>query len=70
MLLGRWSSDAFLCCIRKVVQEFSNSVSSMMIEKERFFTISDSMDITAPSCTGSRNNIGADFNLVLTSNMQ
>jgi len=36
MLLGRWSSDAFLPYIRKEVQEFSNSVSSKMIISENF----------------------------------
>ncbi len=61
MLLGRWSSDAFLRYIRKEVQEFSNSVSSMMIEKDRFFTISDSMGSLTPHRHGSRKNNGADF---------
>jgi hypothetical protein len=39
MLLGHWSSDAFLRCIRKQVKKFSNVVSSKMIAKESFFTI-------------------------------
>jgi hypothetical protein len=33
MLLGRWSSDAFLRYIRKQVTEFSNNVSRKMIEQ-------------------------------------
>jgi hypothetical protein len=39
MLLGRWSSDAFLRYIRKQVQEFSKGVSNQMITNEDFFTI-------------------------------
>ena len=39
MLLGRWSSDAFLLYIRKQVQEFSKNISNKMISNERFFTI-------------------------------
>jgi hypothetical protein len=39
MLLGRWSSDAFLRYIRKQVKEFSNGISTKMITKEHFFTI-------------------------------
>ncbi len=39
MLLGRWSSDAFLRYIRKQVKEFSNGVSSKMIQNESFFTM-------------------------------
>jgi hypothetical protein len=42
MLLGRWSSDAFLRYIRKQVKEFSNGISSKMIQLEHFFTIPSS----------------------------
>jgi hypothetical protein len=34
MLLGRWASEAFLCYIRKQVQEFSSGVSKKMIANE------------------------------------
>jgi len=45
MLLGRWSSDAFLRYIQKQVKEFSNRISSKMIQNEHFFTIpSSSLD--------------------------
>jgi hypothetical protein len=37
MLLGRWSSDAFLRYIRKQVKEFSNGISSKMIQHETLF---------------------------------
>jgi hypothetical protein len=39
MLLGRWSSDAFMRYIRKQVSEFSAGVSSKMTQNEAFFTI-------------------------------
>ena len=32
MLLGQWSSDAFLRYIRKQVSEFSNKVTGLMIK--------------------------------------
>jgi hypothetical protein len=42
MLLGCWLSDAFLRYIRKQVKEFSNGISSKMIQHEHFFTIPSS----------------------------
>ena len=39
MLLGRWSSDAFLRYIRKQVTEFSNNVSRKMIQNPVFHHI-------------------------------
>jgi hypothetical protein len=39
MLLGGWSSDAFLRYIRKQVKEFSQGISDKMIQNENFFTI-------------------------------
>jgi len=39
MLIGRWSSDAFMRYIRKQVKEFSEGISSKMIHHEQFFTI-------------------------------
>ena len=36
MLLGRWSSDAFLRYIRKQVVEFSNDVSRKMIQNPKY----------------------------------
>ena len=41
MLLGRWSSDAFLRYIRRQVQDFSNGVSRKMILSPDFYTIPD-----------------------------
>jgi hypothetical protein len=39
MLLGRWSSDAFLRYIRKQVKELSAGVSSKMLTHDNFFSI-------------------------------
>ena len=39
MLLGRWSSDAFLRYIRKQVSEFSNNVSELMIKNGTYHHI-------------------------------
>jgi hypothetical protein len=41
MLIGRWSSDAFLCYICRQVQEFSSGLSSKMILVPDYFTIPD-----------------------------
>jgi len=66
MLLGRWSSDAFLRYIRKQVKEFSNGISSKMIQLEHFFTIpsSSSEDPRVPNNPlnlACRNNHGLSF---------
>jgi hypothetical protein len=39
MLIGRWSSDAFLRYIRKQVTEFSNNVAQMMIQNPAYHHI-------------------------------
>ena len=41
MLVGRWSSNAFLLYIRKQVQEFTRGVSGRMINTSSFYTIPD-----------------------------
>ncbi len=41
MLVGSWSSDAFLLYIRKQVQEFNSGISTKMINTPSFFTITD-----------------------------
>jgi hypothetical protein len=52
MLLGRWSSDAFLRYICKQVKEFSKGVSNKMITNENFFTISNRANVEG---TGQNN---------------
>ena len=39
MLIGRWSSDAFLRCIRHQVQEFTSGISARMIQHPSFFNV-------------------------------
>ncbi len=39
MLLGCWSSDAFLHYIQKQVHEFSTGISSKMLLNEDFYTV-------------------------------
>ena len=39
MLIGRWSSDAFLLYIRKQIQDFTSGVSDLMTLNGSFFTI-------------------------------
>ena len=56
MLIGRWSSDAFLRYIRRQVQEFSTGVSSNMIKAEHFFTIPEA-NVEDPRSTGHRHNL-------------
>jgi hypothetical protein len=41
MLLGRWSSDAFLRYIRKQVQEFSNDVSTRMTRQGTYHHVAE-----------------------------
>ena len=41
MMIGRWSSDAFLKYIRKQVEQFSHNVSSRMLRNESYFTTPD-----------------------------
>ena len=41
MLIGRWSSDAFLLYIRKQVEQFSHNVSKRMIRHTHFTHIPD-----------------------------
>ena len=69
MLMGRWSSDAFLRYIRKQVEQFSHDVSSKMIENmfHRYIpTISasqiarDPRQRNNPNNAETRRNVGGD----------
>ena len=42
MILGRWSSDAFLVYIRPQVLEWTNQMSGDMIRHDSFFDAADS----------------------------
>jgi hypothetical protein len=70
MLLGRWSSDAFLRYIHKQIKEFSKGISKKMLTNDEFFTIpslsSADIQINNHSLqTSSRNNFGLCFNNVV-----
>ncbi len=41
MILGRWSSDAFLVYIRPQVLEWTNNMSADMIKNNSFFDATD-----------------------------
>ncbi len=67
MLLGCWSSDAFLRYIRKQVKEFSKGISKKMLKNDKFFTIPTISNINTivkknTSTTSSRNHNGICFN--------
>ena len=49
MLLGRWSSDAFLTYIEKQVKEFTTGVSTRMLRHDTFFNTP--LPSTRPSTT-------------------
>ena len=61
MLLGRWSSDAFLRYIRRNVQEFSKDVSRKMIANPLYFTV-PSADLEDPSAPNHRLNLQQRIN--------
>jgi hypothetical protein len=68
MLIGRWSSDAFLRYIRKQVQEFSSGVSQRMVLTPDFFTIPDAAapGLEDPRAPNNRHNFsgrGLQFGL-------
>ena len=61
MLLGRWSSDAFLRYIRRNVQEFSKGVSQKMIASPLYFTV-PSADLEDPRAPNHRLNLSQRVN--------
>jgi hypothetical protein len=66
MLIGRWSSDAFLRYIRRQVQEFSAGVSSKMLLTDEFFAVSG-ITPNDPRVSGNLNNFsGRGLNIGLT----
>jgi hypothetical protein len=62
MLLGRWSSDAFMRYIRKQVLDMSHRVSAKMITYAEFYTIPDFVHQAADGDLRTRNN----YNLATT----
>ena len=63
MLVGRWSSDAFLKYIRRQVLEFSKGISRRMIKCDTFFTIPQSRrDLNNPK-TQNKNSFATNLSL-------
>jgi integrase len=60
MLLGRWSSDAFLRYIRKQVEEFGHDVSRKMIQTPRYHHVpnADSNDPRSHNPLSTAANLG------------
>ena len=56
MLMGRWSSDAFMRYIRKQVLTMSHGISSKMITYEEFYTVPDFVHNAADGDLRTRNN--------------
>ena len=57
MMIGRWSSDAFLLYICRAVQEFFGGISQKMLPRESFFSLSSFIEL--PNNTlGSIANVG------------
>jgi hypothetical protein len=61
MLLGRWSSDAFLRYTRKQVESFGSGVLSKMIVTSRFLHVSHSTNLKDPHT--SRNPLSFTANM-------
>lgn len=55
MLLGRWSSDAFMRYIRKQVLDMSHGISTKMLTYEEFYTIPDFVHNAADGDLRTRN---------------
>jgi hypothetical protein len=66
MLMGRWSSDAFMRYIKKQVLSLSHGIAAKMLTNEQFFTVPDFVHTAADcnTCSGNNSNLAstADFN--------
>jgi hypothetical protein len=56
MLMGCWSSDAFMRYLRKQVLSLSHGISNKMLKYEEFYTVPDFVHTTADGDSRSRNN--------------
>jgi hypothetical protein len=61
MILGRWSSDAFLVYIRPQVLEWTHNMSCDMIHLDSFFDASH-QDLVATDDPRTRRRLKASFN--------
>jgi hypothetical protein len=64
MLMGRWSSDAFMRYIRKQVLSLSHGIAMKMLTFEQFYTVPDFVHTAADGDLRARSNT----NLATTSN--
>ena len=64
MLMGRWSSEAFMQYIRKQVLSLSHGIAAKMLTYEQFYTVPDFVHTTADGDIRSRSNT----NLAATTN--
>jgi hypothetical protein len=60
MLIGQWSSKAFLNYIQKQVQEFSHGILSKMIEIQSFKHVQNPLSGHYPTSTHLTKTIGGD----------
>ena len=65
MLMGRWSSDAFMRYIRKQVISLSHGIAAKMLTYEQFYTVPDFVHTAADGDPRSRTNT----NLATTTNV-
>ena len=70
MLMGRWSSDAFLKYIRRQVLEFSKGMSLRMIRNDILFTIPDQHAPQEDPRTQNRNSFATNLSMAPSSNRQ
>jgi hypothetical protein len=56
MLMGRWSSDAFMRYIRKQVLQLSHGIAAKMLTYEEFYTVPDFVHTAADGDPRGRNN--------------
>ena len=70
MLMGRWSSDAFLKYIRRQVLEFSKGMSLRMIKNDFLFTIPAHRASHADPRSQNTNSLATNLSMAPSSNRQ
>ena len=70
MLMGRWSSDAFLKYIRRQVLEFSKGMSHRMIKNDFLFTIPEQRALTDDPRTQNANSFATNLSMAPSSHRQ
>jgi hypothetical protein len=56
MLMGRWSSDAFMRYLRKQVLSLSHGIANKMLTFEEFYTVPDFVHTAADGNLRNRSN--------------